>query len=67
MEKSPPVGKMSDTFFELTKMVKVLMSPGRACDVVSALYTQTSVSDYEKFCGTEKNITIVMNLCLRNS
>ena len=26
----------------------VIMSPGRESDVVSALYTQTSVSDYEK-------------------
>ena len=45
----------------------VIMSPGRESDVVSALYTQTSVSDYEKLCGTEKSITIMMKLCLRNS
>ena len=30
-----------------------MMSPGRESDVVSALYTQTLVSDYEKQCGTD--------------
>ena len=30
-----------------------MMSPGRESDVVSALYTQTLVSDYEKLCGTD--------------
>ena len=29
------------------------MSPGRESDVVSALYTKTLVSDYEKLCGTD--------------
>ena len=29
-----------------------MMLPGRGSDV-SALYTQTSVSDYEKLCGTD--------------
>ena len=29
-----------------------MMYPGRESDVVSALYTQTSVSDYEKLCST---------------
>ena len=31
----------------------VMMSPGRESDVVSALYTQTLVSDYEKLWGTD--------------
>ena len=30
-----------------------MMSPGRESDVVSALYTQTSVSGYKKLCGTD--------------
>ena len=30
-----------------------MMSPGRESDVVSALYTQTLVSDYEKLWGTD--------------
>ena len=30
-----------------------MMSPGRESDVVSALYTKTLVSDYEKLCGTD--------------
>ena len=48
MEKSPRVEKIGEPFAELTKMGLVIMSPGRESDVVSALYTQTSVSDYEK-------------------
>ena len=46
MEKSPQVGKIGEPFAELTKMGQVMMSPGRESDVVSALYTQTSVSGY---------------------
>ena len=30
-----------------------MMSPGRESDVVSAIYTQTSASDYEKLCSTD--------------
>ena len=30
-----------------------MMSPGGESDKVSALYTQTSVSDYEKLCSTD--------------
>ena len=43
MEKTPWVGKIGKPFAELTKMGWVMMSPGRESDVVSALYTQTSV------------------------
>ena len=72
MEKNPRVGKIGEPFAELTKMGQVMMSPGRESDVVSALYTQTPVSDYEKwrdmiFWVQKKTITIMMNLCLRNS
>ena len=53
MEKRPRVGKIGEPFAEFTKMGWVTMSPGRESDVVSALYTQTSVSDYEKLCSTD--------------
>ena len=53
MEKSPRVGKVGEPIAELTKMGWVMMSPARESDVVSALYTQTSVSDYEKLCSTD--------------
>ena len=49
MEKIPRLGKVGETLAELAKMVWVMMSPGRESDVVSALYTQTPVSDYEKW------------------
>ena len=39
---------MGEPFPELTKMRWDMMSPGRESDVVSALYMQTLVSDYEK-------------------
>ena len=44
---------MGEPFATLTKMGWVMMSPGRESDVVSALYTQTLVSDYEKLWGTD--------------
>ena len=71
MEKSPRVGKISEPFAELTKMGWEMMSPGREGDAVFALYTQTSV--IMKNCVLliswvyKKAITIMMNLCLRNS
>ena len=52
IEKSPRVGKIGEPLAELTKMGWV-MFPGRESDVVSALYTQTSISDYEKLCSTD--------------
>ena len=53
MGKSPRVGKIGKPFAELTKLGSAMMSPGRESDVVSALYTQTSVSDYAKLCSTD--------------
>ena len=53
MEKSPGVGKIGEPFAELTKMGWMMMSPGRESDVVSALYTQIPISDYEKLCSTD--------------
>ena len=53
MKKRPRVGKICEPFAELTKIRWVMMSPGRESDAVSALYTQPSVSDYEKLCGTD--------------
>ena len=44
---------MGEPIPELTKMRWDMMSQGRESDVVSALYTQTLVSDYEKLCGTD--------------
>ena len=52
-EKSPRVGKIGKTFAKLSKMGWIMMSPDRESDVVNALYTQTSVSDYKKLCGTD--------------
>ena len=56
IEKVPRVGEVDEPFAELTKMGYVMMSPGR----------ETSVINYENLCG-KKAITIMMNLCLRNS
>ena len=53
MEKSPRVGKIGEPFAGFTKMGWVMMSLGRESDVVSALYTQTSVSNYEKLCSID--------------
>ena len=53
MEKVRRVGKIGEPFAELIKMGWVMMSPARESDIVSALYTQTSISDYEKLCGTD--------------
>ena len=52
MEKRSRVGKIGELFAELTKIRWVMMSSGRESDA-SALYTQPSVSDYEKLCGTD--------------
>ena len=52
-EKSPRIGKIGKTFAKLSKMGWIMMSPDRESDVVNALYTQTSVSDYKKLCGTD--------------
>ena len=51
--KSPGVGKIGEPFAKLTKIGWVMMSPSRESDVVSAIYTQTSASDYEKLCSTD--------------
>ena len=53
MEKNPWVGKIGEHFAKLTKVGWVMMSPGTESDVVSALYAQTSVNDYEKLCSTD--------------
>ena len=60
MEKSPRIGKIGEPFAKFTKMGWVMITPGRENDVVSTLYTQTSVSDYEKLCCTDV-------LCLEES
>ena len=44
----PRVGQIGEPFVEQKKMSWVVMSPGRESDIVSALFTKASVSDYEK-------------------
>ena len=53
MEICPTVGQIGETFAEETKMGWVVMSPGREKDIASALFTKTSVNDYEKLCVTD--------------
>ena len=60
MRKCPRVGKISEPIAEQTKMGCVIMSPGRESDLVSSLYTKTSVSDFNRSCdidvlGVEEN------------
>ena len=52
MGTCPRVGQIGEPFAELTKMDWV-MSPGRESDIVSALFTKTSVNDYEKLGDTD--------------
>ena len=47
------VGNISEPFAEQTKMSWVIMSPGREIDIVSALFTKTSVNDNEKLFDTD--------------
>ena len=48
MGARPKVGQIGETFAEQTKMGWVIMPPGRESNIVSALFTETSVNDYEK-------------------
>ena len=48
------------------------MSLGREIDLVSSLYTRTSVSDFDRLCdidvlGVEENHLVMMRMCTKNS
>ena len=53
MKTCPRVGQIGEPFAEQTKMGGIIMLPGRKSDIVSALFTKTSVNDYEKLCYTD--------------
>ena len=60
MQKCLRVGKMNEAKAEQTKMGWIIMSPGRENDLVSLLYTRTSVIDFDRLCnidvlGVEEN------------
>ena len=60
MQKCPRVAKINEAIAEQTKMGWVIMFPGRKSDLVSSLYTRTSVSDFDILCdidvlGVEEN------------
>ena len=53
MGTCPRVSQIGEPFTEQTKIGWVIMSPGRESDAMSALFTKTSVSDYENLCDTD--------------
>ena len=53
MGTCPRVGQIGEPFAEQTKMGWVIIQPGRASDGVIALFSKTSVNDYEKLCDTD--------------
>ena len=60
MQKCPRVGKIDEPIAEQAKMGWVIMSPGTETDLVSSLYTRTSISDFDRLCdidvlGVEEN------------
>ena len=60
IQKCPRVAKINEPTAEQTKMGQVIMSPGRESDLISSLYTRTSVNDFEPSCdidvlGVEEN------------
>ena len=60
MQKCLRVGKMNEPIAEQTKKGWVIMSLGRESDLVSSIYTRTSLSDFDRLCdidllGVEEN------------
>ena len=52
-KKCPRVGKINKPIAKQTRMGWVIMSPGREIDLVSSLYTRTSVSDFDRLCDID--------------
>ena len=52
-KKCPRVGKINEPIAKQTRMGWVIMSPGRKIDLVSSLYTRTSVSDFDRLCDID--------------
>ena len=48
MGTCPSVGQISEPFAKQTKIGSIIMSLGRESAIVSALFTKTSVNDYNK-------------------
>ena len=60
IQKCLRVDRINEPIAEQTKMGWAIMSPGRANDLFSSLYTRTSVSDFDRLCdidvlGVEEN------------
>ena len=52
-KKCPRVGKINEPIEKQTRMGWVIMSPSRKIDLVSSLYTRTSVSDFDRLCDID--------------
>ena len=53
IQRCPRVGKMNEQLAVQTKMGWVIMSPGRENNLVSSLYTRTSVSNVDRLCDID--------------
>ena len=71
IETCPRVGQIGEPSAEQTKMGGIIMLPSRKSDIVSALFTKTSVNNYEKLCYThvlelKRVITNVMTMYMKS-
>ena len=53
MQRCPRVGKIDEPIAEQTNMDWLIMSPGTESDLVSSLYTRTSISDFDRLCDID--------------
>ena len=53
MGTCPRVVQIDEPFSGQTKSGWLIMSSGRESDIVSAMFTKTSINDYEKLCDTD--------------